>query len=49
MFRFLIAVALARLSYFSTDFKIGFAISLAKGFVLLYSGVFKFFTAFEKN
>ena len=49
MFIFLIAVALGCLSCFSTDFKIGFFISSATGFVLLYSGIFKFFTTFEKN
>ena len=42
MFRFLITVTLGFLSYFSTDFKIGFTISSAKGFVSLYSGIFKF-------
>ena len=49
MFRFLIAVPLGCLSHFSTDFKNGFAISSAKGFVSLYSEIFRFFTTFEKN
>ena len=42
----LIAVILGSSSYFSTDFKIVFAISSAKGFVSLYSGICKFFTTF---
>ena len=45
----LIAVILGSSSYFSTDFKIGFAISFAKGFVSLCPGIFNFFTTFEKN
>ena len=49
MFRFPTAVTLGFLSYFSTDFKIGFAITSTKGFVSLYSGILKFFTTFEKN
>ena len=49
MFRFLIAVTLGCLPYFSIDFKIRFAISSAKEFVSLYLGVFKFFTKSEKN
>ena len=48
-FKFLIAATLGCLSYFSTDYKTGFAISSAKGFVLLYSETFKFFTTLEKN
>ena len=49
MFRFLTAVTLGCLSYFSTDIKIRFAISSAKAFVSLYSGIFNLFTTFEKN
>ena len=49
MYRFLIAVTLGCLPYFSTDFEIGFAISSAKGFVSLNSGIFKLFTKFENN
>ena len=49
VFRFLTAKALGCLSCSSTDFKIGFAVSSAKEFVLLYSGIFKFFTTFEKD
>ena len=46
-FRFLIAVTLGCFSYFNTDFKIGFAISSAKRFVSLHSGIFKFFRMFD--
>ena len=49
MFRFLIAVTLGCLPYFSTDFKIVFAIFSAKGFVSLNPAIFEFFTAFGKN
>ena len=54
MLRFLIGClsyfsTLGCLSYFSTDFKTAFAISSAKEFVLLYSGIYKFFVTFEKN
>ena len=34
---------------FSTDFKIGFAIPSAKGFVSLNLGIFKFSITFEKD
>ena len=47
MFSFLTAGKLESFSYFSTDFKIGFALSSAKGFVSLYSGFFV--TTFQKN
>ena len=43
MFRFVIAVTLECLSYFNTDFKMGFPISSAKGFVSLYSGIYNVF------
>ena len=49
MFRFLLAVTLGCVSHFTTNFKIRFVISSAKGFVSLYLGIFKFFTMFEKN
>ena len=49
MFRFPIALTLECLSYFSTHFKIGFAISSAKGFVSLYSEIFNFLTTLEKS
>ena len=38
-FRFPIVSTLGHLSYFSTDFKIGFASSSAKGFLSLYSRI----------
>ena len=49
MFRFLLAVTRGCVSHFTTNFKIIFVISSAKGFVSLYLGIFKFFTMFEKN
>ena len=49
MLGFLIGCSLGCLSYFSTDFKIAFAISSANGFFLPYSGICKVFVTFEKN